>query len=377
MSPPFKLLYVIAALLVFLVLFLMPEPDIDAALIAKLQAARPPVTGTNGYAALRELPPADEAVKKIACPRSTSDCLAFAREHEAEYQAVLATLQAWDAQVDTLQTYDYFRPLADEDYASDEWPSFAALTAARSLHARRFLDGEVEAAQRGACRDILLGQRLLRSQDLLPLSLVGAAMTDRNVELLAHIRAKLPPDAPWPAPCDTLQPLPQETLALCPLMYGEWQGIRQDAQKQGKKGSFTQQALLQVLHDKAAYCAPDIQAAVLRDEVLRPAKTWLPQYCSLFNPQCWGIRQDNAPYQGRLLNVNRYLRALVVLRDPTAPLPEGYRRENGQLHFLRHPNYKKEEGMQAVVLPLPASSLHIYRNIYTGQTRHALRKPAY
>ena len=139
-------------------------------------------------------------------------------------------------------------------------------------------------------------------------------------------------------------------------MYGEWQGIRQDAQKQGKKGSFTQQALLQALHDIAAYCAPDIQAAVLRDEVLRPAKTWLPQYCSLFNPQCWGIRQDYAPYQGRLLNANRYLRALIVLRDPTAPLPEGYRRENGQLHFQRHPNYKKEEGMQAVALPLPASS---------------------
>ena len=41
MPPPFKLLYVIAALLVFLVLFFMPEPDMDAALIAKLQAARP------------------------------------------------------------------------------------------------------------------------------------------------------------------------------------------------------------------------------------------------------------------------------------------------------------------------------------------------
>ena len=65
---------------------------------------------------------------------------------------------------------------------------------------------------------------------------------------------------------------------------------------------------------------------------------------------------DNHGYQAVLLNVNHYLRALAVLRNPAMPLPAGYRLENGQLLFRRHPEHNaKEEGMQAVALPLPGS----------------------
>ena len=251
-------------------------------------------------------------------------------------------------------------------------PSFQILLRARNLHAYRFVSGEVEAAQRGLCRDLVLGRRLVHSRGSLFTSALAARLIERNVILLVQMRAELPPDAPWPALCDELQTLPQQELALCPLMYGEWLSFQQPMEKDWATWqaevksiddqislSFARQILTQNLYEKAKYCAPEILTAIERDELRLPQRDIWPRYCSLLNTVCRISGSDNHDYQAVLLNVNHYLRALAILRDPAAPLPQGYRLENGQLHFRRHPERKeKEEGMQAVALPLPGSRQH-------------------
>ena len=221
----------------------------------------------------------------------------------------------------------------------------------------------------GLCRDLVLGRRIGHSRGILFTSALAARLIERDVILLAQIRAELPPDAPWPTLCDELQPLPQQELALCPLMYGEWLGFQQimtkgeaDVATDEVNGAVKalyfiemRQAMRQMLYEKAKHCAPTILAAIERDELRLPQRDVLPRYCFPFdNFLCRMGGPDNHDYQAVLLNVNHYLRALAILRNPAAPLPEGYRLENSQLRFQRHPEYE-EEGMQAVFLPLPGS----------------------
>ena len=155
-------------------------------------------------------------------------------------------------------------------------------------------------------------------------------------------------------------------------MYGEWLGFQQSMTADSVKAMaaadgadealyliLEQQKVAQDLHEKAKYCAPPILAAIEQDELRLPQRDRWPRYCSLLNPLCRLSEPDKHDYQATLLNTNHYLCALAILRDPAAPLPQGYRLENGQLHFRRHPERKeKEEGMQAVALPLPGSRRH-------------------
>ena len=64
------------------------------------------------------------------------------------------------------------------------------------LHAYRFVSGEVEVAQRGLCRDLILGRRLIHSRGSLLGSVIAARLIERDVTLLAQMRAELPPEAP-------------------------------------------------------------------------------------------------------------------------------------------------------------------------------------
>ena len=310
--------------------------------------------------------------RELLCSRVETDCLAFVRAHQAGYPAVAADMRQREAALDNLLQYDYFRPRPEQYDFNAEMPSFQILLRARNLHAYRFVSGEVEAAQRGLCRDLVLGRRLIHSRGSLLGSVIAARLIERDVTLLAQMRAELPPEAPWPALCDELQTLPPQELALCPLMYGEWLGFQQSMTADNVKAMaatdgadealfliLEQQKVAQDLHEKAKYCAPPILTAIEQDELRLPQRDIWPRYCSLLNPLCRLSEPDKHDYQAVLLNVNHYLRALAILHDPAAPLPQGYRLENGQLHFRRHPERKeKEEDMQAVALPLPGSRQH-------------------
>ena len=364
---------ILAAALFFILYWPGVQPD--AALIAQLHAAQGEMHGTNGYQALFLRMPSGEAEKaghNYLCSREETDCLAFVRAHQAAYPAIAADMQRREAALDALLQYDYFRPRREQYYFAAETPPFQFLLRTRNLHAYRFVSGEVEAAQRGLCRDLVLGRRLVHSRGTLLASALAARLIERDVILLAQMRAELPPEAPWPALCDELQPLPPQELALCPLMYGEWLSFQHLMAEGDAKVSATdevsaaikalyfietRQAMRQILYEKAKYCAPEILAAIARDELRLPQRDTWPRYCLPFdNPLCGMGGPDNHGYQAVLLNVNHYLRALAVLRNPAMPLPAGYRLENGQLLFRRHPEHNaKEEGMQAVALPLPGS----------------------
>lgn len=362
------LMYLLATALFFNLYWPGTQPD--AALIAGLQAKQGEMHGRNGYQALfLRMPPGEAERAGQLCSREERDCLAYVRAHQADYPAIAADMQRREAALDSLLQYDYFRPRPEQYFFEAEMPPFRFLLRARELHAYRFLSGEVEAAQHGLCRDLVLGRRIGHSRGILFTSALAARLIERDVILLAQIRAELPPDAPWPTLCDELQPLPQQELALCPLMYGEWLGFQQimtkgeaDVATDEVNGAVKalyfiemRQAMRQMLYEKAKHCAPTILAAIERDELRLPQRDVLPRYCFPFdNFLCRMGGPDNHDYQAVLLNVNHYLRALAILRNPAAPLPEGYRLENSQLRFQRHPEYE-EEGMQAVFLPLPGS----------------------
>ena len=370
----FTLFYQLSAIVFFSVLT-YPNLPPDPALIAQLEQARPAVSGQNGYAALRAIPlkASDNLPKDLPrCGRDTPDCLAQAREHLAGWRAIAPawreTWQMQDAMLDALRQYDYFRPLP-EQYNGKTWPTFVLPLLGTSLNAYRFAAGEHDAALHGACRDAKLGLRFIQSHGLVLQSLVGIALVERNIALLAQMRAELPPDAPLPADCGALQAQPAEIIALCPLMYADWLGYSEamreaDAEvatsmKDDAEKSFyfitARQMRAQTLYENSRYCAPEILAAIARDEVRIPAPERWPKYCSPINTLCRFAWHDRSRDQAGLLNANRYLRAFALLRHPNAPLPPGYSRDGDTLTFTLHPEQRDKNIARTVTLSLPGS----------------------
>ena len=361
----------------YLAVLTYPNLPPDPALIAQLEQARPAVSGENGYAALFDLPVnagKDWPENLPECKRETADCLALAREHLAAWQNTTPeTRTQWQQQGDTinrLRQYDYFRPQPGQ-YGDDWPPPLRPLVLENTLHAYRFAAGERDAAQYGVCRDAKIGLRFIQSHAEILQSMIGIALVERNIALLAHMRAEQPADAPLPADCAALQPQSAETLALCPLMYGEWLDYHEaihkddaqmaadpDASDADKAFYFTlmRQTEAQQLYENSRYCAPEIRAAVARDEVRVPEPERRKKYCSPLNPACKMAFPNKSDYQARLLNANRYLRAFELLQHPDAPLPPGYSRDSNGLSFSLHPE-KADTPAPTITLPLPGSRL--------------------
>ena len=356
------------------------EPDPTQ--ITKLDQVRPAVDGENGYAALHKLPLTnkDWPEELPRCkPDTLRDCLAFAREHLATYREVaLQIQQTWQAQeqaVENLRRYSYFRPSAEQLAIDSPTPPYQLLFMQQDLHAYRFAAGEREQALPSTCRDANLALRMLDSHGSLLESIVAARLLRRDIDLLAQMRAEFPPDAALPVDCDALRPQPAASLALCPLMYSEWLRIDEAADK--PKWDWTPGNRAKTLGEQSAnywiwqtksqqryemnkYCAPEIIAAVARDEIAMPDIDANPRYCSPLNILC-KMAQANFKtypgYQARLLNANRYLRAFELLQHPEAPLPPGYSRDGNGLTFSLHPE-KADAPAQTITLPLPGSRLN-------------------
>ena len=315
------------------------EPDPTQ--ITELEQVRPAVDGENGYAALHKLPLTnkDWPEELPRCkPDTPRDCLAFAREHLATYREVaLQIQQTWQAQeqaVENLRRYSYFRPSAEQLAIDSPTPPYQLLFMQQDLHAYRFAAGEREQALPSTCRDANLALRMLDSHGSLLESIVAARLLRRDIDLLARMRAELPPNHPLPADCDALRSQPAETIALCPLMYSEWLTMSDvtnrlhtpDSEKlQGKAllekmfAIMKNQTDRQRLYESRKYCAPEIIAAVARDEAAPPVADDWPRYCSPLNILCRVAQahfKTYPGYQARLLNANRYLRAFELLQHP-------------------------------------------------------------
>ena len=363
----------------FLAISASPGIASDPALVTKLEQARPAVSGKNGYQALFEPPLANQewpdALPK--CERYAPDCLTQTQQNLATYRNVLPKMekiwQQQEAAVEALHQYDYFLPQPGQYNEKKVLPGYTAIFMESHLHGYRFAAGERERALRGACRDANLGLRLLNSHGTMLQSLISMRLIESNVTLLAQMRAELPPDAVLPADCDALRPQPAENLALCPFLYSEWLNIDELTEKPewdwtpGNRGKmlgeqfanyWVWQTKSQQRYEMNKYCAPEIIAAVARDEIVMPDIDAKPRYCSPLNVIC-KIGQNNFEasyryYQGRLLNANRYLRAFELLNHPDAALPTGYSRDSDGLTFTLYPESTKE-GARTITLPLPGS----------------------
>ena len=362
----------------FLGLSAAPGIASDPALVTKLEQARPVMRGKNGYQALFELPLTnqewpDELPK---CDRYAQDCLAQAQQNLAAYRNALPKMeniwQQQEAAVEALRQYDYFLPQPGQYREEKALPGYATIYMGGNLHTYRFAAGEHERALRGACRDTNLALRLLNSHGSVTQSV---RIIERNIALLAQMRAELPPDAALPVDCDALRPQPAASLALCPLMYSEWLRIDEAADKPkwdwtpgnraktlGEQSAnyWVWQTKSQQRYEMNKYCAPEIIAAVARDEIAMPDIDANPRYCSPLNILC-KMAQANFKtypgYQARLLNANRYLRAFELLQHPEAPLPPGYSRDGNGLTFSLHPE-KADAPEPTITLPLPGSRLN-------------------
>ncbi|MFC2503636.1 MAG: hypothetical protein ACFN4D_06270 [Cardiobacterium sp.] len=365
----------------FLGLSAAPGIASDPALVTKLEQARPVMRGKNGYQALFELPLTnqewpDELPK---CDRYAQDCLAQAQQNLAAYRNALPKMeniwQQQEAAVEALRQYDYFLPQPGQYREGKALPGYATIYMGGNLHTYRFAAGERERALRGACRDTNLALRLLNSHGSVTQSALSVRIIERNIALLAQMRAELPPDAALPVDCDALRPQPAASLALCPLMYSEWLRIDEAADK--PKWDWTPGNRAKTLGEQSAnywiwqtksqqryemnkYCAPEIIAAVARDEIAMPDIDANPRYCSSLNILC-KMAQANFKtypgYQARLLNANRYLRAFELLQHPEAPLPSGYSRDGNAISFSLHPE-KADAPEPTITLPLPGSRLN-------------------
>ena len=365
----------------FLAISASPGIASDPALVTKLEQARPPVSGKNGYQALFELPLTNEEWpdELPKCDRYAQDCLAQAQQNLAIYRNVLPKMekiwQQQEAAVEDLRQYDYFLPRPGQ-YNVKKVSNYTTIFMEYHLHGYRFATGEHERALRGVCRDANLGLRLLNSHGVLFQGVLSMRIVERNITLLAQMRAELPPDAPLPADCKALRPQPAENLALCPFMYSEWLNVDELTEKPewdwtpGNRGKmlgeqfanyWVWQTKSQQRYEMNKYCAPEMVAAVARDEIVMPDIDAKPRYCSPLNFIC-KVAQNNFEasyryYQGRLLNANRYLRAFELLNHPDAPLPPGYSRDGDSLTFTLHPEKAGEAG-KTITLPLPGSRLH-------------------
>ena len=116
------------------------------------------------------------------------------------------------------------------------------------------------------------------------------------------------------------------------------------------------QVAAQTLYDNSRYCAPEILAAIARDELRVPQQEHWPKYCSPINYVCRFAWVNLPNTQARLLNANRYLRAFASLQDTGEALPPGYSRDGAHLSFRLHPETEDDSG-KAVSLPLPGSRL--------------------
>ena len=252
-----------------------------------------------------------------------------------------------------LLRFTHFRRAA----SIENLPKFTRLFALREINAFRFVSGKQEAALQSACDTAVIGRRLLLSDNLLLDSMLGVALIEQNVRLLAAMRAELPADAPLPATCDELQPLANVQLALAAQMYGEWRfAMSGEAEAVGDWMTVAYSFVLRHLprysiRGFTRYAAPEILTAIARGEVALPPRHPVFDFCSPLDGLCKLTSMHD--YQARLLNINRYLAAFVALRDPLH-LPAEMRTDGAFLYIDLLPT---QQGVQTLTLPLPGTQV--------------------
>lgn len=333
---------------------------------AILEAARPQLAGDNGAKALYALDAAFQWPESVPRCARDEDCVATARKNVVAYRALppdaRAALAARGEVVQDLRQFDFFQYSTAFD---EQIPPLVRISDALLINVYRYADGETEAALAGSCAMMQVGRTLLFSRNSLIDSMIGAQAVTRSTELFADIRAAHPNMA-LPPVCDAVQVLPDEALALCPLLYQEWYVLQTGTQSPPEEfsknvwvnrvlthlyGAWVAQVRADAADKYSRNCAPDVLAAVAHDEVRLADSTAQDdgKYCSPLNVLCKISSPDFQVYQARILNAQRILTAFVALRDGQDGVPSYIERGKGQWTVHLHPAEGYSEQM---ILPV-------------------------
>lgn len=156
------------------------------------------------------------------CSSGDPSCLAKVR-------ADLSAYRAW--QESNAQLLDHLSALNQYNYLRNQLPPrleapfpamqhFSALPTWRALD---FVEGRVDAALAGNCRDIVMFQRFARTSDLLIYTMISAAFERTGTRLFGEMLRELPAEHPLPVECAALSEPPSASdLSLCETMRGEF-----------------------------------------------------------------------------------------------------------------------------------------------------------
>jgi hypothetical protein len=426
------------AVLLYVVSRASPIPKDEAAALARIEAL-PVLEGRNGFAALWSLAHdvdtsqaeallAEEARRMAAAPSGRGEsesqasvsvlqrfptlptvpekaeafcgmheaaCLAKFRSDPAVYASLAEVQQRAAAKVAALDAYDYFlNPLPPRMDAA--LPSYQPLTHDLTLHAQRFLAGDVDAALQGVCRDASLSRKLIASGDSLIASMVGAALQKGSAALFVDMLSELPPDHPLPVIChQAFQVDGLHVAAICPTLRaeGRWATEAYRAIVRGG-GDLKLPAALFLDVDKTVargtrnfewYCGKEVDAAIAADlPVPLPAPPSRLSFscianaigCTLVSIQApayadYALRLQDAAMRQKAVGTWLWLRAEAA--NDTRPLAERLRARPETLGSkvrditfdgvaLQVPMYEKRPGQgDAWRLPVPAWMAHAER----------------
>ena len=329
-----------------------PEPR----LLATLMAAVPTPADDKSYPALletRALPVRFDG----PCRYAPQDCLDDRARLLGQWPFLSLRRQLLGRPLDALQTYRHFLP---ERFAGlDRSFSGEILIQDYAVQALAFNLGDRAGALRAVCRDARLTRRLLLSPGQLTEGSLARGLLERQLTLLAEMRARLPATQPLPEECAELRAPARAELSICPRLAhdglnfvriydGDFKRWQVPGSLVSLPSSLVDSRLLEIrqratiaeyLQEAARHCGSAAEALVAADRLDRPPRPG--SYCWPDDELC--TREDGRwqPFQARLLNGGRLLTGWEALTHPDRPLPPGYRWENGQLHFALHPEGKK------------------------------------
>lgn len=149
-----------------------------------------------------------------------------------------------------------------------------------ATHANAYLQGDVQGAMTGLCRDAATGRMLMAHGSMLLPTMVGGAMLSANTNTLASILSELPADTPLPATCTTaLAPLTAMEASTCTGMRGEF--AMRAAHFRAQQANFSkvqagiffndEKSSARTAETMAWPCLPDNQMLIADDRPLPPA----------------------------------------------------------------------------------------------------------
>lgn len=332
----------------------------------------------------------------LYCRWREENCLAKVRTDTDAYARLIAEDAALLARAGTLKDYGHvrnmFAPRLDMPI-----PAYQQLSYPLTQHAYAFASGNTDGALEGVCRDVTTARMMINSGDNLITSMIGAAMLEGNIALLADMLAELPTDRTLPTTCArAFAPAAPDEFSACTAMRGEarfmFAGMRQIPAEYKKQGPL-QGAMWPLLFDAektaarmaprlAWYCTQPVRTTVALDvpAAAPPATTPMRQTpLQCFDNIAGCILSDVGEtqltgYQHRLQDARMRLMTmgtLLWLRDhrSDAPMRQRLAQTPETLRSQRRPPTLAKDGKSVSIplfdthhaqrwsVPLPASRL--------------------